>query len=102
SLFSNSYRFTSNSDRFTLNYRFQSKKLNASIGTGIQFTDYNSLNTTKRIDVSQHYVNWTPAANFTYSFSNIQRLRFYYTGRTGQPSASQLQPLTTTNDNINY
>jgi len=32
----------------------------------------------------------------------MQRLRFYYSGRTGQPSASQLQPLTTTNDNINY
>jgi hypothetical protein len=102
SLFSNSYTFVSNSDRVTLNYRLQHKKLNFSMGSGIQFTGYNSQNTTKNIDVAHHYINLTPAVNFTYSFSSMQRLRFYYTGRTGQPSASQLQPLTTTNDNINY
>ncbi|HEY4286663.1 MAG TPA: outer membrane beta-barrel protein [Puia sp.] len=102
SLFSNSYTFESNSDRFTLNYRIQNPKFNFSAGSGIQLTNYNSLNTTKNIDVSHNYVNWTPAVNFTYSFTHMQRLRFYYTGRTGQPSASQLQPLTTTNDNINY
>ncbi len=102
SLFSNSYLFTSNSDRFTLNYRIQNAKYNFSAGSGIQFTNYNSLNTTKQIDVTRNYVNWAPAVNFTYSFSHMQRLRFYYSGRTGQPSASQLQPLTTTNDNINY
>jgi len=102
SLFSNSYRFGSNSDRVTLNYRIQNPKFNFSMGSGVQFTNYNSLNTTKNIDVTHSYVNLTPAVNFTYSFSHLQRLRFYYTGRTGQPSASQLQPLTTTNDNINY
>lgn len=102
SLFSNSYRFESNSDRFTLNYRIQNPKFNFNMGSGIQFTNYNSLNTTKNIDIAHNYVNITPGVNFTYSFSHMQRLRFYYTGRTGQPSASQLQPLTTTNDNINY
>ena len=102
SLFSNSYRFTSNSDRVTLNYRIQNPKFNFSAGSGVQFTNYTSLNTTKNINVSQNYVNWTPAVNFTYSFTHMQRLRFYYSGRTGQPSASQLQPLTTTNNNISY
>ena len=102
SLFSNSYKFVSNSDRFTLNYRIQNPKFNFSIGSGVQFTNYNSMNTTKKIDVANNYINLTPAVSFTYSFSNMQRLRFYYTGRTGQPSPSQLQPLTTTNDDINY
>ncbi|MBS1661070.1 MAG: TonB-dependent receptor [Bacteroidetes bacterium] len=102
SLFSNSYKFESNSDRITLNYRLQNTKFNFNAGSGIQFTNYNSLNTTKHIDVSHSYVNLTPAVNFTYSFSHLQQLRFFYSGRTGQPSASQLQPLTTTNDNINY
>lgn len=102
SLFSNSYKFESNSDRFTLNYRIQNPKYNFNMGSGIQFTNYNSMNTTKDIDNAHTYVNITPAVNFTYSFSHYQRLRFYYSGRTGQPSASQLQPLTTTNDNINY
>lgn len=102
SLFSNSYRFVSNSDRFTLNYRLQKGKANFNIGSGLQFTNFNSLNTTKNIDVSHNFVNLTPTVSFTYSFSNRQRLRMYYTGRTGTPSASQLQPLTTTSDDINF
>jgi len=102
SLFSNSYKFESNSDKVTLNYRIQNPKFNFSMGSGIQWTSYNSLNTTKAIDVTHSYVNLTPAVNFTYSFTHMQRIRFFYSGRTGQPSASQLQPLTTTNDNINY
>ncbi len=102
SLFSNSYKFISNSDRFTLNYRIQQPKFNVNIGSGIQFTHFNSLNTTKNIAVVHSYTNLTPTVNFSYSFSNYQRLRFYYTGRTGTPSASQLQPLTTTSDEINY
>jgi hypothetical protein len=69
----------------------------------LQFTNFNSLNTSKlNDDVSRNYVNLTPTVNFTYSFTNRQRLRFYYYGRTGTPSASQLQPLTTTTDDINF
>jgi hypothetical protein len=102
SLFSNSYRFLSNSDRMTLNYRVQNPKYNFSVGSGVQYTDFNSLNTTKDLDVSHGYLNLTPTVNFSYSFSSYQRLRFYYMGRTGSPSASQLQPLTTTSDDINY
>jgi hypothetical protein len=102
SLFSNSYKFVSNSSRVTLNYRIQNPKFNVNIGSGIQFTDFNSLNTTKNIDVSHSYVHFTPTANFSYSFSRNQRFRFYYMGRTGTPSPSQLQPLTTTGDNINF
>jgi hypothetical protein len=103
SLFSNSYRFVSNSDRFTLNYQFHRNKVNFNVGSGLQFTNFNSLNTSKlNDDVSRNYVNLTPTVGFTYSFTNRQRLRFYYYGRTGTPSASQLQPLTTTSDDINF
>ena len=79
-----------------------SGKANFNIGSGLQFLHFNSLNTTKDIDVPATYVNLTPTVSFTYSFSNRQRLRMYYTGRTSNPSASQLQPLTTTTDDINY
>ena len=102
SLFSNSYKFVSNSDRFSLSYRLQVGKANFNIGSGLQFLRFNSLNTTKNIPVDANFVNLTPTVSFTYSFSNRQRLRMYYTGRTGNPSASQLQPLTTTSDDINF
>lgn len=102
SLFSNSYKFVSNSDRFSLSYRLKAGKANFNIGSGLQFLRFNSLNTTKDIPVVASFVNVTPTVSFTYSFSNRQRLRMYYTGRTGNPTASQLQPLTTTSDDINF
>jgi uncharacterized membrane protein YgcG len=102
SLFSNSYKFISNSDRLTLNYRIQNVKYNFSAGSGIQFTNYNSNNITKGITVARNYVNFTPTMNFQYLWSRSSHLRVNYSGRTGQPSASQLQPLTTTGDQISY
>lgn len=102
SLFSNSYRFTSNAHRISLNYRIQDSRFNLSVGSGVQFTDFNSLNTTKDITVAESYVNLTPTVNFQYQFSKTQHFRLNYSGRTGTPTASQLQPLITTSDNINY
>jgi hypothetical protein len=101
-LFSNSYEFTSTSNRITATYRIQNTKLNINLGSGIQFMHFNSLNTTKGIEVPRSYTNFTPTIQFNYSFNNNQRLRIYYMGRTGSPSASQLQPLTTTSDDINF
>jgi hypothetical protein len=102
SLFSNSYKFVSYANRFTLNYRIQNAKFNLSVGSGLQFTGLSSLNTTKDILVAQNYINITPTVNFQYSFSKTQRLRFNYNGRPGTPSVNQLQPLITTSDQINY
>jgi hypothetical protein len=102
SLFSNSYKFVSHSNRFTLNYRVQNPKFNFSVGSGIQFTGFNSLNTTKNISVIQNYVNLTPTINFQYTISKTKHFRFNYSGRTGTPSVTQLQPLITTTDQINY
>jgi len=80
-LFSNSYKFTSNSNRFTLNYRIQNPKYNINIGSGLQFLDFNSHNTTKDITVQHNYINFTPTVNFQYSFSRTQRLRFFLFGK---------------------
>jgi hypothetical protein len=102
SLFSNSYKFTSNADNFALAWRVQDPKYNVSVGTGVQFTNFTSDNTTKDITVAHNYVNYTPTVNFQYQFSNTQHLRLNYSGRTGTPSASQLQPLTTTSDSVNF
>ncbi len=102
SLFSNSYNYETSSNRATLNYRMQRTKFNFSAGTGLQILDQSSVNTTKKITLSNHFVNFTPTVNFQYSFSRSKTLRFNYTGRTGQPSLTQLQPLTTTSDSINF
>ncbi|BAV05310.1 Carboxypeptidase regulatory-like domain-containing protein [Filimonas lacunae] len=102
SLFSNSYEFASHSNRFTLNYRIQNTKWNASFGSGLQFMSFDNTNTTKHIEVSQKFVNFTPQANFQYNFTRSNSLKIFYNGRTGNPSATQLQPLTTTSDSLNF
>jgi len=103
SLFSNSYKFTSNSDQVALAWRIQKgNKFNMSAGSGVQWTTFNSNNTTKDIIVKHSYVNVTPTVNFSYQFSGTQHLRLNYSGRTGTPTPAQLQPLTTTSDSISF
>jgi hypothetical protein len=102
SLFSNSYTFISHANRFTLNYRIQNAKFNFSVGSGLQLTGFNSLNTTKDIRIVHDYVNLTPTVNFQYTISKTKHLRFNYSGRPGTPTVIQLQPLITTTDQINF
>jgi hypothetical protein len=101
-LFSNSYKFTQNSDQAALAWRIQHANYNLSLGTGIQWTDFDSRNTTKGINVQHSYVNYTPTVNFNYQFSTTQHLRLNYSGRTGTPTPAQLQPLTTTSDSLSF
>jgi uncharacterized membrane protein YgcG len=102
SLYSNSYKYNTSSSTANLSYRMQQTKYNFSVGTGLQFMDLESNNTTKKVLVKRNFVNLTPTANFTYNFTKTRSLRFFYNGRTGQPNTSQLQPITTTSDSINF
>jgi Outer membrane protein beta-barrel family/Carboxypeptidase regulatory-like domain len=102
SLYSNAFQNNYNSNRLTVNYRIQNTKYNLSVGSGLQQGNLNSINTTKNTDVTQHYINLTPTVNFQYLFSKTQNIRINYSGRTGQPSINQLQPIVTTSDSINF
>lgn len=102
SLYSNAYKFIQTYNTANLNYRFQHTKYNFSVGTGIQFQNMESNNTTKNVLVKRDFVNFTPNANFTYNFTKTRSLRVFYNGRTGTPSVSQLQPITTTTDSIDF
>ena len=102
SLYSNSYKYTSTSNTANLSWRIQQPKFNLNIGTGLQFMNINSNNTTKNVVVKRDFVNLTPTLNFTYNYTRTKSLRIFYNGRTGQPSTSQLQPIITTTDSINF
>jgi uncharacterized membrane protein YgcG len=98
---SNTFENTYNSDRGTISYRIQKKQLNLSIGSGIQFGDLNSLNKTKDSAINQHYVNMFPTASLRYEFTKSKSLRINYMGRTSQPSATQLQPISDNSNPLN-
>lgn len=102
SLFSNSYKYTSTSNNANLSWRLQNAKFNMTVGAGLQFTSLNSNNTTKNVIVQRDFVNFTPTMNLTYNFTRTRTLRVFYNGRTNQPSTSQLQPVTTTSDRVNF
>lgn len=102
SLFSNSYKYTSSASTANLSWRIQKAKFNLSVGTGLQFLDINSVNTTKNVTVARDFVNFTPNVNFTYNFTRTKSLRLFYNGRTGLPTAAQLQPIVTTTDLVNF
>jgi hypothetical protein len=102
SMLTNVYDNTYHSNTIGLNYRMQKQKFNFTVGTGVQLGEQNSVNQTKNYTVDNKYTNLTPAANFTYNFTKTRVLRMFYSGRTGQPSVSQLQPLVITSDSINF
>jgi hypothetical protein len=98
---SNSFENTFSSNRVTMNYRYQKNKVNFSVGSGVQVGDLVSNNITRDSSIKQHFVNLFPAANFRYEFSRTKSLRIFYNGRTSQPSADQLQPVTDNSNPLN-
>ncbi len=97
----NVFENTFNSNRVTLNYRLQNAKYNFSIGSGIQAGDLISKNLSKDSSITQNFVNFFPTMNFRYDFSRTKNLRIFYNGRTGQPSAQQLQPVVDNSNPLN-
>lgn len=101
SLLTNTYENRYQSNRGTISYRYQDQKLNFSIGSGVQFGNLTSDNTSKHLELTQQYTNIYPTANLTYRFNRATTLRFNYSGRTGQPTAQQLQPVIDNSDPLN-
>ncbi len=101
SLLTNTYENNYHSNRGTVSYRYQNDKMNMSIGSGVQFGELTSINTSKNLTVAQQYTNIYPTANLTYRFSKSTTLRFNYTGRTSQPTAQQLEPVIDNSDPMN-
>ncbi len=101
SLLTNTYNDSYQSNRVSLNYRIQKENFNISFGSGVQFGTQTSENTSKHILIKQQYTNLYPSANLNYKFSKSTNLRFFYNGRTAQPSVGQLQPVADNSDPLN-
>ncbi|QES89913.1 outer membrane beta-barrel protein [Rhizosphaericola mali] len=89
----NSFNNNYNSDRVELGYHYNNKVINFSAGNGVQFGNFNSINSSKGYEIHRNYTNLYPTASFRWNIAQAQRLNFDYNGRTAQPSATQLQPV---------
>jgi len=93
---SNIYDYTFRTSNINLNYRFRNEKLNYSIGASAQPSTLkgNTEMNGETITFQRKSTNFAPIARFEYRFSRSKRLSFNYSGRSNEPSYSQLQPVT--------
>ena len=91
--------------RFGTNFRVQKTKYNYQLGLAVQQSELESYSyqadKNKDTTISGKYVNYFPTANFNYTPVKNKNLRFRYSGRTNQPSVSQLQNVMDVSDPLN-
>ena len=99
--FDNTYKV----NRFGTNFRVQTAKYNYQLGVGIQRSELDNISNRKRIATTdtlisthQTFTNFYPTAVFQYQFTRTKNLRFRYSGRTNQPTVSQLQDVVDPSD----
>jgi hypothetical protein len=99
--FDNTYKV----NRFGTNFRVQTAKYNYQLGVGVQRSELDNFSRRKRlattdtlITTHQTFTNFYPTAVFNYQFSRTKNLRFRYSGRTNQPTVSQLQDVVDPSD----
>lgn len=98
SAYSNSYVFNMLTHRAGLGYMYTGKKIRVQAINNVGFTTFQQDDIYRKTNLDRSFVNWFPAASFTYTFSQQRRFRFNYNGNTGQPSMNQLQPLRSNDD----
>lgn len=91
--------------RMGANFRVQQKKYNYQFGLALQQatleTESFQALTGKDSMTRQRYINFFPTANFNFTPARSKNLRFRYSGRTSQPSLSQLQNVPDATDTLN-
>ena len=100
SRYSNEILNRSITQRAGLNFSYQTEKLRAQLGASINPTDtYNE--TTGHDAYRNKVINWSPQAMLNYEFNDNTSLRFFYFGRSAQPSTSQLLPVPDNSNPLN-
>lgn len=86
-----------------VNLQYQKGKFRAQLGASIQpTTTHNKTQTGSRpIDTTYTVWNWAPQAMLSYEFNDNSEIRFFYRGRSSQPSTSQLMPVPDNSDPLN-
>ncbi len=98
--YSNNILNRSITQRAGLNISWQKEKFRAQIGASANPTDtYNE--TTGHDAYHNKVVNWSPQAMLNYEFNDNTHIRFFYFGRSAQPSTSQLMPVPDNSNPLN-
>ena len=82
-----------------INFMYQKNKLVAQLGAALRPTD--THNETNGEVYESKVLNWSPQAMLRYDVDDNTNLRFFYFGRSSQPSTSQLMPVPDNSDPLN-
>ncbi len=98
---SSDFKYIYNTNSAGINYRFNEKKYNFSLGGNISNTAFEQVDHFKDTSRKRSYYNLFPQGNFNYKFNAFSNMRISYNGSTSQPTIDQLQPLTNNDDPLN-
>lgn len=102
--YSKRHQNSSSNQNMSVNFRSRTEKYNYSVG----FSVYPSNSKRKTFvgdslinDVTQKVTNYSPSAQFNYTWTRQKNLRFSYNGNTDQPSVSQISSVVDITDPLN-
>lgn len=98
---SNHFIFNTTGHNGSLNIRYNVKKFNFSVGTGLGTVNYRLNDLVKQTDRNVIFNNFIPAVTFNYTPKQQRRLNFSYNGSTRNPSLTQIQPIIDNIDPLN-
>jgi len=90
---SNIYGNTFTYNRLGINYRYNDKKYNYSLGMAAQASSMKGESVISKSSFNQTIFNWFPLARFTYNFSRTRIFSANYMSTVSAPTYSQLQPV---------
>ncbi|MCK9402379.1 MAG: outer membrane beta-barrel protein [Chitinophagaceae bacterium] len=90
---SNHFIFNTTVNQGGFNIRYNEKKINFSLGTGLGNAVYH-LNDVKKLSERQvSFTNFVPAVSFTFKPKQQRSFSFNYIGNTQNPTLQQIQPI---------
>jgi hypothetical protein len=98
---SNDFKYIYNTNSAGINYRYNEKKYNLSLGGNIANTAFEQVDLFKDTTRKRNYYNLFPQGNFNYKFSAFSTISLSYNGSTRQPTIDQIQPLVNNDDPLN-
>ena len=99
-VYSNSINNTSQNHRAGASFTYQKEKIRAQLGAAYNPTVTD--NVTSGHDPYHNVAhNWSPQASLNYEFNDNTNIRFFYWGRSSQPSTNQLLPVPDNSNPLN-
>ncbi len=90
---SNDFRYDVLVNNGGTSFKYQFKKVTASVGARAAYTDLYQNNLVTNRDTAQRFLNIFPSARFVYKVGTSSNFEISYNGRTRQPSLQQIQPV---------